>query len=279
MLNPISMDSLVCPAESTAVRNISLPLKLEKGSDASIFLNKNFVVVEKSDIQEEKPQEEEKDPNVIEHKVEKNECVWNIAKKYLEKAKGENPTNAEILEFTKEIMDLNGLKFDNKRNPQNYYVHIAVGQTLKIPVLSNDDEAQAKALDPLTQEEIQDAEVSGKLLADNLTNWWTTRDDQKSIKTTIEQRVNERNVLDVLKNYEAKKRFTGDSFFEQMRSEWDFEGKHALIKDVANKLRANLEASGNEELVKRIDNLNLDKDEITKEDAQVLDSIVKQCIK
>jgi hypothetical protein len=264
-----------------AIGALSWPLKYFCPSESTRVTNQKEIITFKHTENQgtsEKTDSKTENQKFINHTVKEKENVWNIAKHYLkERNGGKEPTNAEILEFTKEIKELNKLEYDNDRNPQNYYITIYPGDVLKIPAPEyKKEDATPK---PLSETEIEDAQATGKSLADNLTNWYTTKDDQKSIKTMIEQRVNDRNVLEVLKSYEDKKRFTGDSFFEQMRTEWDFDEKHALIKNVAEKLQAYLTANGQTEWAKQIADLKLaDKDEISKDDATVLDGIVKNCL-
>lgn len=84
----------------------------------------------------QKPDKPEVKPGVIEagqdkYKVVKGDNVWNIAKKDLianHKEKDYKPTNAEILKRTKELIELNNLKFEK----DNYRVIIKPDQELKL---------------------------------------------------------------------------------------------------------------------------------------------------
>lgn len=223
----------------------------------------------------EKPEEQD----VVEHTVKKGECVWDIAAKYLrEYNDGKKPKKIEILEFTKEIMKLNDLEFDNTRNPKNWYVMIKPGQVLKIP--AKKEEQEVVPVEPevpqLTKEEIADAQESGSQIAGYLTNMWTTGGDQKHVKNIIETRVNERNVLEVLRGYEEGKRFSGDSFFEQLCSEWGFDEKKDLIVNVAKKLKTFLETNNMKELADKIE--IKDAKDVDRNYAKQLDAVVKESI-
>lgn len=71
---------------------------------------------DKSDKTKTKTDDETPDVPTV-HTVVKGDNVWNIAKKHLQDINGKKPTNAEILEHTKELMEINGLEFapDGKR--------------------------------------------------------------------------------------------------------------------------------------------------------------------
>ncbi|MBO5385769.1 LysM peptidoglycan-binding domain-containing protein [bacterium] len=68
--------------------------------------------------------------------VKKGDCVWNIAKKYLQAknkdVEGYRPRNAEIARETARMMEINKLQYDNTREKKNYYVNIYPGDILKI---------------------------------------------------------------------------------------------------------------------------------------------------
>lgn len=236
------------------------------------------LAIEKNETEEAEEKQETNKENTVEHTVKKGENVWNIAAKYLKEYNdGKNPKNGEILEFTKEIMKLNELKFDNKREPKNWFVMIKPGQVLLIPAKKEEKEENVTPEPtPLTEEEIADAQESGSQIAGYLTNMWTTDGDQKHVKNIIQGRVNDRNVLEVLRGYEEGKRFTGDSFFEQLVSEWSFDEKKDLIVDVAQKLKAFLEANNMKELADKIE-IKEAKD-INRDYAKQLDFVVKQSI-
>ena len=215
----------------------------------------------------------------VEHTVKKGENVWDIAAKYLKEYNdGQKPKPAEVQKFTKEIMDLNELEFDNTRTPKNWFVMIKPGQVLLIPAKPEPEQEEEENVTPeptpLTEEEIADAQESGSHIAGYLTNMWTTDGDQKHVKNIIQGRVNDRNVLEVIRGYEEGKRFSGDSFFEQLVSEWSFDEKKDLIVDVAQKLKAFLEANNMQELADKIE--IKDTKDIDREYAKQLDVIVKQ---
>lgn len=63
--------------------------------------------------------------------VKKGDCVWNIAKQHLKDLSNDptyNPTDAEILKHTKELMELNQLQFE----PDGYHVMIKPNDNLKL---------------------------------------------------------------------------------------------------------------------------------------------------
>lgn len=65
------------------------------------------------------------------YEVKKGDCVWNIAKQHLKDLSDDpnyNPTDAEILKHTKELMDLNQLQFE----PDGYHVMIKPSDKLKL---------------------------------------------------------------------------------------------------------------------------------------------------
>ena len=71
------------------------------------------------------------EPGQGEYKVVKGDNVWNIAKKDLianNKEKDYKPTNAEIAKRTKELLELNNLKYEK----DNYTVLIYADQELKL---------------------------------------------------------------------------------------------------------------------------------------------------
>ena len=103
---------------------------------------------------------------------------------------------------------------------------------------------------------------------------WTTGGDQNHVKNIIQGRVNERNVLEVLRGYEEDKRFSGDSFFEQLVSEWGFDEKKDLIINVAQKLKTFFEANNMNDLADKIE--IKDAKNIDRTYAKQLDAIVKQ---
>ena len=79
----------------------------------------NEIEASKQTKQKTKPKAKKPEPKM--YTVQKGDCVWNIAKKDLQEAhkndKNYKVKNAEIAKRTKEIMDLNNLKYekDGKR--------------------------------------------------------------------------------------------------------------------------------------------------------------------
>jgi len=78
------------------------------------------------------PTPEENDNTVPkDYVVKKGDCVWNIAKQHLKDMNPDpnyKPTNAEILQHTKELMELNELQFE----PDGYHVMIRPNDKLKL---------------------------------------------------------------------------------------------------------------------------------------------------
>ncbi len=263
--------------------NYAIPNLTDTARFNSIFNPQKIRENQGLEVAKEEAKTEEKQSakkqDVVEHEVKKGENVWDIAAKYLKEYNdGQKPKKIEILEFTKEIMELNKLEYDNTRTPKNYYVLIKPGQVLVIPAqkeeIPEEEENVTPQPEPLTQEEIADAQESGSQIAGYLTNMWTTGGDQNHVKNIIQGRVNERNVLEVLRGYEEDKRFSGDSFFEQLVSEWGFDEKKDLIINVAQKLKTFFEANNMNDLADKIE--IKDAKNIDRTYAKQLDAIVKQ---
>ena len=128
----------------------------------------------------------------------------------------------------------------------------------------------------ISAEERNKAREFGADVSDYLVGY-TDDSEQGLTKDIIKEDVTAENVADFLKGYEDNKGL-GDRFFEQLRSEWGFRDKQDLMRDVAEKLSENLRANGQDKWADEVD-IVLQNQEFSKDDAKVLDDIVKYYLK
>ncbi|MGN0030704.1 MAG: hypothetical protein ACI37Q_01970 [Candidatus Gastranaerophilaceae bacterium] len=122
----------------------------------------------------------------------------------------------------------------------------------------------------ITPEERNKARHYGSNVADYLVGY--TDDSEKGLtKEVITQHVNHRNVLDFLSGYERNKGL-GDHFFKQLSSEYGFEEKQNLMKDVALKLSKFLKENNEARLAREVD-VALQDNGFTTQEIKKLDEI------
>lgn len=115
----------------------------------------------------------------------------------------------------------------------------------------NTDKPEAPKEEGLTPQECNEARHYGSNVADYLVGY-TDNSEQGLTKEIITQHVNSKNVLGFLAGYENN-RGLGNHFFEQLGSEYGFEEKQNLLKNVAIKLSQYLKANGQPDLAREID--------------------------
>lgn len=244
-----------------------------------------------------------------EYKVRKGDSLWKIAKKHLQELNpGKKPTNKEINDMMRQISDANNLEFDGKN-----YKTIRPGETLKLPGASPDEGMRTEGPKPvdsgkdktqpgkdveprkdvqpgktqpgktqpgkstkpqqgLTPEERSKARHYGSNVSDYLVGY--TDDSEKGLtKEIIQSHVNNKNVMDFLAGYENNKGL-GDHFFTQLSTEYGFEEKQNLMKNVALKLSAYLKANGQAALAREVD-VALQDNGLSRSEVKKLDEIVQ----
>ena len=141
-----------------------------------------------------------------------------------------------------------------------------------------DDPKPAKPAKPtkpgnkLTPKERNEARHYGSNVSDYLVGY--TDDSEKGLtKEVITKNVNNRNVMDFLAGYEKNKGM-GDHFFTQLNSEYGFEEKQNLMKNVAGKLSVYLKNHGQSRLAREVD-VALQDNGFTPSEIKKLDQIVQ----
>lgn len=117
------------PDEQAAIIAENLEAKQDNTRVAKQPVLEPLPVVEKEPEKVTEP-EETTPPVPTEYEVKKGDNVWNIAKQHLKDLSNDpnyQPTNAEILKHTKELIALNELHFE----PDNYTVIINPKDTIK----------------------------------------------------------------------------------------------------------------------------------------------------
>lgn len=126
---------------------------------------------------------------------------------------------------------------------------------------------------PLTAKESSEARHYGDNVSDYLVGY--TDDSEKGLtKEVITKNVNHRNVLEFLAGYEQNKGGMGDHFFTQLNSEYGFEEKQNLMKDVASKLSKFLKNNNQPKLAREID-VALQDHGLSAKEVKKLDEIVQ----
>lgn len=225
------------------------------------------------------------------YEVRKGDSLWKISRDQLRKTNpGKEPTNAEIIDMMQQISDANNL--DYKKDGKYKTIHpgdkleMPNGKTAEEPAESgapkkspeptelpkNDDNLIHSETRELTPEERSKARHYGSNVSDYLVGW--TDDSEKGLtKEVITKQVNNKNVMDFLAGYEAN-RGLGDHFFVQLGSEYGFEEKQNLIKDVALKLSVYLKNNGQPHLAREVD-VALQDNGVSKKELEKLDKIVR----
>lgn len=145
------------------------------------------------------------------------------------------------------------------------------------PVNDTVPEKPAKPIKILPAEPTPAERNKARGLGDDVSDYlvgYTTDAEQGHVKKIITENINSRNVADFLSGYEEH-RGLGDHFFEQMRTESDFKDAQNLMRNIAQKLSANLKAHGQTGWAREVD-IILQNQQFTAEHTKVLDAIVKE---
>lgn len=261
--------------KSTSSENTGFKLPIDFGQSSKAASDEPIPGLQLERTTQQPPQNEDQN-SVKEYEVKKGDNLWNIAKQQLIDA-GIEPSPGEIVKQMRKISDANdlGLSKDLKK-----YKTLLLGQKLNLPAVEaepseitkpetgksdkptepvettkpepgNTDKPEAPKEEGLTPQECNEARHYGSNVADYLVGY-TDNSEQGLTKEIITQHVNSKNVLGFLAGYENN-RGLGNHFFEQLGSEYGFEEKQNLLKNVAIKLSQYLKANGQPDLAREID--------------------------
>lgn len=179
-------------------------------------------------------------------------------------------------QYTLEWTDDNKPELVQHKGQDNHGVGLQVGKkTDTPPVTEPEPEPAEEEPEPekpaITPEERAKARGLGDDVSDYLVGY-TSDSEAGHVRRIVENEITDENVADFLKGYEDNKAL-GDSFFEQLESEWGFRGKQEIMRDVARKLSANLRANGQGAMADEVDKI-LQNNPLSEDDAKALDKIV-----
>lgn len=288
--------------KATSSENTDFKLPIDFGQSSQATSDDPIPGVQLERTTQEQPQNKTQG-QVQEYEVKKGDNLWNIAKQQLIDA-GVKPTKENIINQMRKISDENNLELSKDLKKCKT---LLPGQKLNLPPVETkktDPTTTPEKKEPvknpeapkdtnpttppgkkepvenpetpkekgLTPQERSEARHYGSNVADYLVGY-TDDSEQGLTKEIITQHVNSKNVLEFLAGYENN-RGLGNHFFKQLGSEYGFEEKQNLMKNVATKLSQYLKANGQPGLAREID-IALADNGFSKSDIERLDEIVQ----